>query len=341
MNEPLLSICIPTYNRANYLKDILASIFVQFDCPEMYNQVEVLVSDNAGNDNTEDVVMEYQKKYKNLFYFKNEINVGLSKNLIICINKARGLYAWSSGDDDLFLEGSIKHVLSSIKNNPGLGLISVNYSQYSEKEEKYICLSMFDKLAINPKKNDLIKDLLFNNGKEYFSFFNDAPSFFPSTIMLRSIWISTNVNDYVGTCFEQYATVLLNINKIKILTISKPLIRGLIPTNGWQSDGNKLFSIQLGAMKVRELVFRDSRNPFPRDIFLSMKKFYLKNFLRVVIASTYYSFKLTKENIEDLKFIYGKNIYYFYFLPILKIVKITPRKFIKLMFFIKRSLYKK
>ncbi len=92
MNKPLLSICIPTYNRAPYLKELLDSIVCQFDDQEIYNQVEVIISDNASEDNTTEVVAEYQKKYENIRYFRNKENVGAAKNGLILLNLPEGKY---------------------------------------------------------------------------------------------------------------------------------------------------------------------------------------------------------------------------------------------------------
>lgn len=51
--EKILTIAIPTYNRANYLKRALKSIAKQYD-----DRLEIIVSDNASLDDTEEVVRE-------------------------------------------------------------------------------------------------------------------------------------------------------------------------------------------------------------------------------------------------------------------------------------------
>ena len=59
-----LSICIPTFNRAEYLPVMLDSIFKQ----GIFDGVEVLVSDNNSYDDTARIVKEYKARYKNLVY---------------------------------------------------------------------------------------------------------------------------------------------------------------------------------------------------------------------------------------------------------------------------------
>ena len=77
-----LSICIPTYNRVNFLKESLQSITKQFTNSSVYSQTEVVISDNNSSDRTKDLVRSFQRKYKNIKYFKNKKNIGAHLNFI-------------------------------------------------------------------------------------------------------------------------------------------------------------------------------------------------------------------------------------------------------------------
>ena len=81
MEKPLLSICIPTYNRAEYLAKSLDSLIVQ---PE-FSQIEVVISDNASTDNTEEVCKHYREKYPNIVYYRNQENI-LDRNFPTVLN---------------------------------------------------------------------------------------------------------------------------------------------------------------------------------------------------------------------------------------------------------------
>jgi abequosyltransferase len=61
-SEPLLSICIPAYNREKYLKRLIESIVSQEEFIET-DEVEIIVDDGPSSDNTESMVKEYIKKY--------------------------------------------------------------------------------------------------------------------------------------------------------------------------------------------------------------------------------------------------------------------------------------
>ena len=102
-NEPLLSICIPTYNRMEKLKCSVGTVIREFYDKE---NVEILVSDNCSPDETESVMAFVLKCYPRVRYYRNEENIGPVRNFISCYQRARGRYVWLSSDDDFLLEGT-------------------------------------------------------------------------------------------------------------------------------------------------------------------------------------------------------------------------------------------
>ncbi len=117
MNKPLLSICIPTFNRESCLKDCLNSIVSQFTNKEIFDQLEVVISDNGSTDNTTNVVKEFQTKFSNINikYFRNETNIGFDRNLVSVVEKSTGEYCLTFGDDDAFFPNSFSIMLNRIK----------------------------------------------------------------------------------------------------------------------------------------------------------------------------------------------------------------------------------
>ena len=61
--QPLLSICIPTYNRASYLEGAIQNIITD---NAFGDEVEIIISDNASTDNTEEIAKKYTQKHYNL-----------------------------------------------------------------------------------------------------------------------------------------------------------------------------------------------------------------------------------------------------------------------------------
>ncbi len=99
-SQPFISICIPTYNRAIFLKECLNSITLQLIDTKLKDIVEIVISDNNSQDNTANLIKKYQKKYKNIRYYKNNKNIGPTKNAIRAASYGKGKYIWFFSDDD-------------------------------------------------------------------------------------------------------------------------------------------------------------------------------------------------------------------------------------------------
>jgi glycosyltransferase involved in cell wall biosynthesis len=113
MTPPLLSICIPTYNRREYLETSLGEIAKQ---AAEFPEVEVIVINNNSTDTTEYFIAGLHNRYPKIRYFRNDKNLGGERNHIRCLEEAKGEYAWLFGDDEILLPGGIAHVVESLRN---------------------------------------------------------------------------------------------------------------------------------------------------------------------------------------------------------------------------------
>jgi len=125
-----LSICIPTYNRAIYLKQCLQYLFPQV---KNLSSVEVVISDNASTDETALIVKEYIGE--NIKYFRNSRNFGYAGNQIECIKHAQGNYLAILCDDDIYTHGLVQKILEVIKKNE-YAFIALNYYSFRENVDK-------------------------------------------------------------------------------------------------------------------------------------------------------------------------------------------------------------
>ncbi len=114
-SAPLISICIPTYNRGNVIGRLLESIVGNLsESTHTTNLVEIVVSDNNSNDNTGNVIDQYKSKFLNFKYIKNSENLGYAKNINQAVNISSGQYCWLMGSDDLLIKGSLKYLIHEI-----------------------------------------------------------------------------------------------------------------------------------------------------------------------------------------------------------------------------------
>jgi glycosyltransferase involved in cell wall biosynthesis len=110
----LLSICVPTFNRANYLHESLGQI--QSELKNITSgSVEVYVSDNASTDQTKEVVIAAQENGLSVRYVRNTENLGSDANIAQCFNDALGKYVLIMGDDDLFVDGALEELVSHLR----------------------------------------------------------------------------------------------------------------------------------------------------------------------------------------------------------------------------------
>lgn len=117
MKSPLLSICIPTFNRKNELSRLLSSIIPQ--C--VGRSVEIVVSDNASADETQIMCNEFAASYPWFNYQRNSNNIGYANNLISVLKAAQGKYLWMLGDDELVNEKAVVNIVSVLtKKKPNL-----------------------------------------------------------------------------------------------------------------------------------------------------------------------------------------------------------------------------
>ena len=109
-SKPLLSICIPTYNRATYLEKCLESIVQQegFD-----DRVEIVISDNCSTDDTQKIGEIYSERYSNVKYFRNEENV-LDKNFTLVFQRANGVLRKLTNDTILYYSGAIQYMIDAV-----------------------------------------------------------------------------------------------------------------------------------------------------------------------------------------------------------------------------------
>lgn len=114
MEQPILSICIPTINRSKYLKKNLDTIVKQKAFLD--GRVEVVISDNASTDDTKAIGTEYADKYENIRYYRNEKNIS-NDNFPLVISKANGIYRRLCNDTLLFKDDSLNVMCKIIESN--------------------------------------------------------------------------------------------------------------------------------------------------------------------------------------------------------------------------------
>jgi glycosyltransferase involved in cell wall biosynthesis len=133
---PLISICIPTYNRASMLKRALQSALTQD-----YQNIEVVVSDNASTDGTQNIVHAFNDP--RVRYYRNPYNVGALINFRRAVyDYAQGKYAIFLADDDYFLDCFyISKAVRLLEDNPHMVFVFSNWRAIKNETQCHDFLS--------------------------------------------------------------------------------------------------------------------------------------------------------------------------------------------------------
>lgn len=127
--QPLVSIIMPTYNRASFLKRTLEAILTQ-----TYKNFELIIVNDASSDNTEEIILEFIKRDSRIKYLKNKQNLKITKSLNYGLSQAKGIYIARADDDDRWIDNQkLEKQVKFLEENKdyvlvGTGAITVNES---------------------------------------------------------------------------------------------------------------------------------------------------------------------------------------------------------------------
>lgn len=199
-NDILLTIAIPTYNRVDYLKRSLASVLTQLD-----DGVEIIISDNAATDTTQEYMEGIVNDYPSVKYVRNSENIGPDNNFLQCYKLANGKFVLLLGDDDILVENALKHILDFLKNDgANCTFVYMNHAYFKGEYAGIDRCNLF-----NPKlKNDFIttdKEKLMDIARERITYMS---SFLLNRQAFLSVQDPIKYNDtsFMHTCIAFEAT---------------------------------------------------------------------------------------------------------------------------------------
>lgn len=116
---PLVSVCIPTYNRCEQLKTAVESVL-----KGSYDHVAIIISDNASSDGTQEWCESVCAADNRVSYFRHEVNQGPTRNFEFARSKANGQYFMWLGDDDYLSPDYIEVCVAALEADASLVLVS-------------------------------------------------------------------------------------------------------------------------------------------------------------------------------------------------------------------------
>jgi len=173
---------MPTYNGAETIETALESVLSQVG-PDKTGLVEVVVSDNASNDETGPRALRLLSRYPGrVRYHRNETNIGFDANVDAVVHLAKGRFVWLLSDNDYLKDGAVNEVLEAIREHPDVALMFAYYEGY---EGCSIRLS-FEEGELCPDGNAFFTRIKFTN------------VLVSSNIVNRRIWLDLDLRRYYG-----------------------------------------------------------------------------------------------------------------------------------------------
>lgn len=213
-NTPILSICVPTYNRAARLRQCLLSITGALEA--FGDQVELLVSDNASTDETSLVVQEFQERFSRLRYHRNAENVGAERNFRLCGEMARGDYVWLIGDDDSIVPDAVGTVLDRLSED--VSVVICNFSMWSN-----------DRAFLKQSHHyPFLEDMDIKHHDEVLQRFGVGLAYISSVVIKRSLYIAVDRSAYLS--FAEYGFSFLYsvyaalLKECHVVYLARPLV---------------------------------------------------------------------------------------------------------------------
>lgn len=132
--KPLVSIGIPVYNGENYISGAIESILLQ-----TFTDFELIISDNASTDRTQIICEDYALKDKRIRYYRNEKNLGASKNFNCLFGLSLGKYFKWAAHDDMIAPDFLEKCVKIMENNPDIVLTyakTLAINEFKNTQEK-------------------------------------------------------------------------------------------------------------------------------------------------------------------------------------------------------------
>lgn len=232
--ELILSIAIPTFNRASYLKENLKAILEQIESYKTI--VEILVNDNASTDDTKMIVQNLSTKYNYpIKYHRLKKNVTSKENFTNVVSRAKGKYLFLLGDDDILSPNFLMIIIPLLTQNNNLGIIHFNR------------LSGDKNCSMN-HLHDWIYDGATNiyNFKEFWLRVMSSPNFMSSIIIRKDCFLKGQAfvkDNYYG--YEWFAQMCFGSIGEKCMYYYFPIVLMRNPPRSWSKEGALYFFVGL------------------------------------------------------------------------------------------------
>lgn len=323
INQPLLTIAIPTYNRSIYLDLCLKRISEEIAGlnEDQCGLVKVYVSDNASPDDaTPKVIAQYQRVWPGAFEaVRNRKNLGPDSNIAQCYESATTPYIWIIGDDDVLLPGGVGIVLDALFSEE-IDILYVNnywfkdsYTEKPRRKKPHGVLTVRSSLEFTRRTNVMLT--------------------FISGLIVRSGIGMNYRSELIASNLVQLSWVLPSLRDGKCFAVIEDWV---VAAQGSNSGGYGLVNVfGSNLQKIAKAILRDK----PELVRVIQNGTIVNFFPAFVLEYRRGSSKFEDKNmVSGLKQAFAGNWRYYVFLAPLLVLPISTARFYNLLLKVPRRL---
>ena len=289
MDKYVLTVVIPTYNRAETLRTTLSFVIPQVVAHK--DEVHIYISDNASTDNTKEVVKEIMSENLDIItYFCQEKNLTASPNFNDAVHRVNSEYVYLLSDDDIIVPECITFMLRCIKENAEVNYFYVNQYVASEKMDDVMLWNQNFGLSYL-KKYDTGGEML----KEHF----EGPSCCSANLFKRELWI--NATKYIKEDCPGYVWLSILLHgavNVKTAYITYPMFVAKMPKVQRYSDNWPWYHVKGMGQLFKYL---DNFHPGLYDAWIHHQQVVNKRHFLMVLCSMSRNKKLYRKRIAEIK----------------------------------------
>lgn len=140
--KPKVSIGMPVYNGEQFIRKALESLLAQ-----TFKDFELVISDNASIDKTEDICREYYVRDERICYIRQHKNTGAARNFFFVLDQAHGDYFMWAAADDLWDPEYIEKCVKCLDHIPDIYIAFTKYRVLSRQFPKLFKMEKFPDMS--------------------------------------------------------------------------------------------------------------------------------------------------------------------------------------------------